>query len=116
MAYRIKESEVESVLSHLDYREKGGYERVQKLFFPKDQNLDPFEITIYIAHLSNMQYAGEADEDEIARQIVSSVGPSGPNVEYVQKLAAAMRQYVPEVHDKHLFSIEKKVLDLLESS
>lgn len=100
-------------MNHLDYREKGGYERVNKTFYPKDSNIVPFDIVIYIADLTNKQFAGEADEDEIARQIVNSVGPSGPNVDYVKGLANAMRKYAPEVNDHHLFNIEEKVLNLM---
>lgn len=100
------------MLNHLDYREKGGYERVHKTFYPRDSSAIPFEIVIYIAHLNNKQFAGKADEDAIARQIVNSVGPSGPNIDYVRGLADAMRKYAPEVNDEHLFSIEEKVLQL----
>lgn len=107
---------MEDVLNHLDYREKGGYERVQKTFFPKNANVVPFEIVIYIAHLNNKQFAGEADEDAIARQIVNSIGPSGPNIDYVRGLADAMREFAPEVSDQHLFSIEEKVLHLAEQN
>lgn len=103
---------MQQVIDHLDYREKGGYERVQKTFFPKNTNVAPFDIIIYVAHLNNKQFAGEADEEAIAQQIVNSVGPSGPNIDYVRGLANAMRQYVPDVNDQHLFSIEEKVLRL----
>lgn len=100
------------MLNHLDYREKGGYERVKITFHPRNTNVDNFDIVIYIAHLNNKQFAGEADEDAIARQIVNSVGPSGPNIDYVRGLADAMREFAPEVNDEHLFTIEKKVLQL----
>lgn len=116
IAYRIKDSEVPNVLNHLDYREKGGYTRVQKLFFPQDPKVVPFEITIYIAHLNNVNFAGEADEDAIARQIVTSIGPSGPNIDYVRGLVEAMRKYFPGVNDEHLFSIEEKILQLTEQN
>lgn len=64
---------------------------------------------IYIAHLNNKQYGGEADDETIARQITNSVGPSGPNVEYVYRLADAMREHAPGIVDEHLFTIEEKV-------
>lgn len=114
MAYRISETQEQSVLDHLDYREKGGYERVNKTFFPGDPNVAPFEIIIYVAHLDNKQFAGEADEDAIARQIVNAVGPSGPNVDYVRRLADRMREIAPDVDDSHLFNIEEKVANLTE--
>ncbi|XP_022691227.1 putative glutathione-specific gamma-glutamylcyclotransferase 2 isoform X5 [Varroa jacobsoni] len=41
VAYRIPDEEVESVISHLDYREKGGFTRSKTLFFPKDSKARP---------------------------------------------------------------------------
>lgn len=112
LAYYIEPSKETEVLEYLDYREKGGYERVYKTFFPIDNCHEPFEILIYIAHLDNKQYAGEADDDTIAMQIVNSIGPSGPNIEYVCRLADAMRQHAPGIVDDHLFTIEEKVKSL----
>lgn len=101
------------MINHLDYREKGGYERTPVIFYPKDNEIEPFEIIIYLASCDNPQYAGPADIDSIANQIVASVGPSGTNVEYVFNLAKSMRDIAPEVHDEHLFTIERKVQNLL---
>lgn len=110
LAYHISESDETEVLKYLDYRERGGYERVYKLFYPIDDSCSPFKILIYIAQLDNKQYAGEADEDTIATQIINAEGPSGPNIEYVCRLADAMRENAPGIVDEHLFSIEKKVI------
>lgn len=101
------------MINHLDHREKGGYERLTALFFPKDEQIEPFEITIYQASHDNPNYAGPADIDSIVSQVVKSVGPSGTNIEYVLNLAKAMRDIAPDVHDDHLFSIEGKVKNLL---
>lgn len=115
IAYKISDDNIDNVVKHLDYREKGGYKRTNVLFHPQPGH-KPFEITIYVGTQDNFQYAGEADIDSIARQIVESVGPSGTNVEYVCNLANAMREIAPNVIDEHLFSIEAKVLNLIQSA
>lgn len=82
------------------------------VFHPKNEE-SPFEITIYIGTPDNLNFGGEANEDEIANQIAECVGPSGTNVEYICNLAKAMREIVPDVIDEHLFTIEAKVLKLI---
>ncbi|XP_060524432.1 putative glutathione-specific gamma-glutamylcyclotransferase 2 [Cylas formicarius] len=114
IAYKIRETDIEDVINHLDFREKGGYERKKVVFHPKEHDIPPFEMTIYLASDDNPHYAGPAELDEIAFQVVNSVGPSGPNIDYVCNLAKMMRSVVPDVHDDHLFTLESKVLGLLE--
>ncbi|KAF2894501.1 hypothetical protein ILUMI_11672 [Ignelater luminosus] len=116
VAYKIRNEDVEKVVNQLDYREKGGYKRMQVVFYPKMIQAKPFQITIYVGATDNLNYAGEADEDSIATQIVNSSGPSGTNAEYVYNLAKAMRTIAPQVPDEHLFSIEEKVRNLMNIS
>lgn len=116
IAYKIKNEDIKKVFDHLDYRERGGYERTNVLFYPKAPDLRPIEITIYVGTKDNFNYAGEADDISIARQIIQSVGPSGPNIEYLFNLAKTMREIAPHVTDEHLFNIEAKVLNLIHST
>lgn len=115
VAYKIREQDIDFVVKHLDYREKGGYKRANITFYPKSELDAPFDITIYVGTADNFQFAGEAKIEEIARQIVNSKGPSGTNVEYVCNLAKAMREIAPHVLDEHLYSIEERVLNLLKN-
>nr|CAD7579500.1 unnamed protein product [Timema californicum] len=120
VAYKIAAQDVEFVMNHLDYREKNGYERVEVIFNPCGQALDPdigaivaptepFRLVVYLANESNESFAGAANIENIAQTIVTSVGPSGPNTEYVYKLASAMRLLAPGVQDEHLFAVEEAV-------
>lgn len=47
------------MISHLDYREKGGFTRSKTLFFPKDSKVEPFEIIVYVAVEGNVNYLGK---------------------------------------------------------
>ena len=54
---------------------------------------------VYIAtpdKAKNVNWLGPAPLAELAAQIVHAVGPSGPNTEYLYKLAAVMRQVIQD--------------------
>ncbi|XP_045454515.1 putative glutathione-specific gamma-glutamylcyclotransferase 2 [Melitaea cinxia] len=112
VAYKIGEEDKEQVTNHLDYREKNGYSKKTVTFHPKDESLDPFSLTLYVATKDNESYAGPASIGDIAKQVISCKGPSGTNKEYIYNLAKAMRQLFPGVIDDHLFSLEAAVRQL----
>ncbi|CAG9793600.1 unnamed protein product [Diatraea saccharalis] len=64
---------------------------------------------LYIAVPGNRHWLGAAPLPDIAKQILECRGPSGPNVEYLLKLADFMRDEIPEALDEHLFSLERLV-------
>lgn len=132
VAYEIYEKDEDTVTAHLDYREKTGYRKQSVMFYPiyKAENsrenikdvsniskidLSPFELMIYIGTEDNEWFAGPANMEDIARQILDSEGPSGTNREYLYNLAESMRRMAPGVEDEHLFTLEQKV-KILESS
>ncbi|RTE86625.1 MULTISPECIES: gamma-glutamylcyclotransferase [Gammaproteobacteria] len=101
MAYQVKPE----VFEHLDHREKNGYLRIETALHFVDGNQPESERgLVYIAGPDNAAYLGPASDLEIAQQIACSEGPSGPNDEYVLKLAEALRQL--DTEDDHVFSIE----------
>ena len=104
MAYQIAEADGKFVISKLNFREKGGYQLLNTKVYLKEVN-ETVEGNVYIAMPANPNYLGEATIENIAAQIVVSKGPSGPNDEYVFKLAGALREI--GVHDPHTFEIEK---------
>ena len=115
VAYKIPADRVDEVRRHLDFREKGGYEAVAVSFYPRDKDLDKFQLNIYLGSEENPYFLGPAPLEEIAKQIHDSEGPSGKNAEYLFELATAMRDLVPNVYDSHLYELEKHVKQLQRS-
>ncbi|WP_374584723.1 gamma-glutamylcyclotransferase [Pseudoduganella sp.] len=98
MAYLVTPEE----FAHLDHREKNGYLRVAIDIHFEAGGTE--EGLIYIAAADNAAWLGEASEEEIARHIASAAGPSGPNAEYLLRLAEALRDMGH--HDEHVHAIE----------
>jgi cation transport protein ChaC len=91
------------VFDHLDHREKNGYLRhVVDLRFDDDSHAHGL---IYIADETNAAWLGPAAEEDIARHIARSTGPSGANRDYLFHLADALRE-LGEVDD-HVFAVER---------
>jgi cation transport protein ChaC len=99
MAYLI----TPEVFGHLDHREKNGYLRLATQIRFDDGGSE--EGLVYIATEENAAFLGAASEKDIALQIASSHGPSGPNRDYLLELAAALRAMGKE--DEHVFAIER---------
>ncbi len=114
IAYKVHPEDVPEVMAYLDHREKGGYTTHEVRFHPTHNTLATFSTLVYIGTEANSEYLGPAPLDAIARQVVSSKGPSGCNVEYVLELATSMKQIAPKVNDEHLFKLESKVRELLK--
>jgi glutathione-specific gamma-glutamylcyclotransferase len=114
MGYQISQAERDSVLKHLDHREKNGYDRHHVKFYPHSSEtnaVEPKQILLYVAKHDNPSFAGmDEDLEKIADQMYTAVGESGSNREYVHKLVEAMQTLFPEVQDDHLFGIERILL------
>jgi cation transport regulator ChaC len=107
MAYRVTSDQVTAILGGLDFREKGGYERVNvrlELASPDEVVHDGL---VYMATAANPNYLGPAPLEEIAETVHRSRGPSGPNDEYVLELARALR--AAGARDDHVFELERLV-------
>ncbi len=108
IAFHVLPEHEAETLAALDIREKGGYDRVMlPVYHPVTGEALGMDCLCYIANPTNEDYLGAASDEDIARQIVSSIGPSGPNVEYLVKLADGLRAI--EVADEHVFRIEAAV-------
>ncbi|KAL7751126.1 hypothetical protein RI367_003328 [Sorochytrium milnesiophthora] len=115
VAYRIADEDVEQVKAHLDYREKDGYSVHHVDVYPSLTASTPVvrNALCYIGTTHNESFLGYASESDLARQIATAVGPSGPNSEYLLRLAECMRQMAPHAVDTHLFALEARVRALL---
>lgn len=113
-AFRVKPSARAAVLERLDHREKNGYVR-----HSVDVELNPPSTEfvsglVYLATKDNAHFLGPAPAQAIADQVASSRGPSGPNDEYVLRLAQALREMGAD--DPHVFEIEAALLRRLQAA
>lgn len=112
MAYLISPE----VFVHLDHREQNGYLRLAiDISFEDGAGTgagSAAEGVVYIAREDNEAYLGAASEEEIAQHIARSAGPSGPNSDYLNYLAIALRELGKQ--DTHVFAIEQYLAELLD--
>jgi cation transport regulator ChaC len=117
MAYEISAENKTAVMSHLNFREKCGYDKCFTKFYPKEgEALEPMILCFYISTAGNVWFVGEEDIATISKQIVECAGPSGTNLDYLLNLANSMRSIAPEEDDPHLFQLETTVLNLLKQN
>ena len=67
---------------------------------------------MYLGDKTHPQYAGPDSLDTMAQTILTCVGPSGPNIDYLYNLCEAMRDLVPHCQDPHLDQLEQRVRQL----
>lgn len=105
LAFRLRHEDRDQVLADLDHRERGGYRRIlTRLFVGDDQCVRGL---IYMADEANPNFLGPAPVPTIAEQIRAARGASGPNVEYVRRLAESLREL--GAHDPHVFALEARL-------
>mmetsp|Transcript_29792 Transcript_29792/g.68910 ORF Transcript_29792/g.68910 Transcript_29792/m.68910 type:complete len:199 (-) Transcript_29792:39-635(-) len=115
VAFRIHEDKVAEVVAYLDHREKGGYSCCVADFFTSESDQEPqLQVSCYMALPANEEWLGPAPARDIASQICKSVGPSGPNTEYLLRLAECIRSL--NLQDPHIFEIETHVLEILAAT
>jgi cation transport regulator ChaC len=105
MVYSVAPHVRSEVLAKLDHREKNGYQRHHVEV--ETHAGERLSALVYVAGPDNEHYVGPRDLDEIAAVVKTAVGPSGPNLEYVLELAAALRDMGAQ--DDHVFALESLV-------
>ncbi|EGV62580.1 hypothetical protein CANTEDRAFT_115065 [Yamadazyma tenuis ATCC 10573] len=100
-AYYIAPENVEKVKEYLDVREQDGY---TTHVVPFVISISYITSSIYIGTVENASFIGPEDVKVTAKKIVESRGPSGENLEYLQKLCESVRglgaadQYLEELY------------------
>lgn len=112
--YRVDRARRDEVLRSLDHREKGGFERLSLDVKLRDGAPAWVSALSYVATPGNPNYLGSAPLSAIAEQVRASVGPSGSNVEYVLRLAAALRGLGAQ--DSHVFAVAERLFRPQEQS
>lgn len=118
-AYRLSGTpeEQQKTLKYLEWREKQYDLRYRSDVFGKESNGQPLVegALVYIAtpdRRKNVNWLGEAPLEDLARQIAHAHGPSGPNSEYLFRLAETTRKM--GVDDPELFQLEAAVRAICE--
>ncbi len=107
LALSVSRADAPAVLDSLDFRERGGYTRLE---LPLRRATDGSVLgrgLVYIADPDNESWLGPAPHDAIAAQVRKSHGPSGPNVDYVIGVARALLEM--GTYDDHVFDIADRV-------
>ncbi|QQP54575.1 Gamma-glutamylcyclotransferase, partial [Caligus rogercresseyi] len=117
LAYEISDEDwKDSVGPALDHREKGGYSRRTETFYyhqeDKKDSVQTMEVITYIGSISDPQYAGPDSLENMAKTISYSVGPSGPNKEYLFNLSESLKSTCG-IEDPHVSELETAVRDIL---
>ena len=112
VAYLVAPATAAEVFAGLDHRERGGYARVElQVHFPsssaRPDGATSAPARMYLATHDNPNYLGDAPLPAIAQQIARCRGPSGTNVEYLLRLADALRDL--GAVDDHVFELERLV-------
>ncbi|KAL4261593.1 Gamma-glutamylcyclotransferase [Pleurotus pulmonarius] len=119
IAYTIDPVYVAEVRDYLDYREKDGYTMETLDVYSIENGQEKVAIHnafCYVGRNDNPSFIGSEPLDELSTTIWKSVGPSGPNKEYLYRLADAVRGLSPDSYDSHLYALEKRVKELDENN
>jgi len=102
--YRVEAAQADATTEKLDWRERGGFRRLSLRVHLEHAGGPSVEALTYVAESDNPNYLGPAPLDAIAAQVRGAHGPSGANIEYVQRLAESLREL--RADDPHVFALD----------
>ncbi|KAH8648966.1 cation transport regulator-like protein 2 [Tricladium varicosporioides] len=114
-AYRIETEKVAEVREYLDIREINGYTIHYTDFHPADGSPD-IKTLVYIGTPDNDQFMGPQEPQQLAEHIFKSVGPSGPNKDYLLSLEVALDSLSLESGDGHIKDLAERVRQIESGS
>ena len=106
-AYRVEASHWDDIAARLDARESGGFERVDVDLELAGALPARTRALVYVARAGNPNFLGPASHEAICAQVRGARGKSGTNVDYVLRLAAALRALGKA--DEHVFRLAESV-------
>ncbi|KAE9381410.1 cation transport regulator-like protein 2 [Stipitochalara longipes BDJ] len=110
-AYRIEAPKVAEVQEYLDIREINGYTIHYTGFHPSDGS-PTIKTLVYIGTPENDQFVGPQPPQELAEHIYRSIGPSGPNKDYLLSLEEALDSLSADSGDGHVKDLATRVRKL----
>jgi glutathione-specific gamma-glutamylcyclotransferase len=110
-AYRIEAARVAEVREYLDIREINGYTIHYTPFYPSDGS-STIKTLVYIGTPENDQFVGPQHPQKLAEHIHRSIGPSGPNKDYLLSLEEALGSLSPGSGDGHVKDLATRVRKL----
>lgn len=108
VCYEVPVDKIADTLEYLDVREQGGYERTAIDVYSDPQQAEPIlrNVLLYTATTQNKNYLGPAPLLDIAKQIAVSIGPSGPNTQYLFELHHTLvKNGIQDSHVVDLFNL-----------
>jgi len=115
VVYTIDPLYESEVRDYLDYREKDGYTLEVLDVYGVENGVERVIIHsafCYVGRNDNPSFIGSEPLDALADRIWRSIGPSGPNKEYLYHLAESVHKLAPESHDSHLYALETRCREL----
>ncbi|GAA5930195.1 hypothetical protein JCM1841_000492 [Sporobolomyces salmonicolor] len=111
--YCIPPSRSAEIWAYLDHREKDGYTLRTVDVYGVDEKGEEVvvekNVRVYVGETTNPSFAGGEPLATLADRIAHTVGPSGPNKEYLYNLCTAVRQLCPASEDQYLKELERLV-------